>query len=150
MGLSLSATRCRCEECLQLAKDAGFDGIELNYDLENELSPRAGTAEIHAIRPARPSEIGIAISGVCSFLFWPYSLTSNDPEQARAGRWSWPADDRSRARRWAPRTCWSCPARCTFPGSTDYEPVPNDVCDQRAREAIGKLAAAGREGRACT
>ena len=30
-------------ECLQLAKDAGFDGIELNYDLESDLSPRAGT-----------------------------------------------------------------------------------------------------------
>ncbi len=26
-------------ECLQLAKDAGFEGIELNYDLDNDLSP---------------------------------------------------------------------------------------------------------------
>ena len=33
-------------ECLQLAKDAGFDGIELNYDLENDLSPKAGTERI--------------------------------------------------------------------------------------------------------
>jgi hexulose-6-phosphate isomerase len=24
-------------------------------------------------------EIGIAISGLCSFLFWPYPLTSDDP-----------------------------------------------------------------------
>ena len=31
--------------CLQLAKDAGFDGIELNYDLESDLSPKAGTRE---------------------------------------------------------------------------------------------------------
>src|SRR5688572_14767869 len=27
-------------QCLQLAKDAGFDGIELNYDLESDLSPK--------------------------------------------------------------------------------------------------------------
>src|SRR5688500_4243415 len=27
------------EECLRLAKNAGFDGIELNYDLDNDLSP---------------------------------------------------------------------------------------------------------------
>ncbi len=33
-------------ECLQLAKDAGFDGIELNYDLDNDLSPKAGHAGI--------------------------------------------------------------------------------------------------------
>jgi hypothetical protein len=31
--------RMNLRECLQLAKDAGFDGIELNYDLDNDLSP---------------------------------------------------------------------------------------------------------------
>ena len=30
--------RMNLRECMQLAKDAGFDGIELNYDLENDLS----------------------------------------------------------------------------------------------------------------
>src|SRR6476646_4305857 len=29
--------------CLELAKEAGFDGIELNYDLDNDLSPKSGT-----------------------------------------------------------------------------------------------------------
>ncbi|MSU27181.1 MAG: hypothetical protein EXS27_04590, partial [Pedosphaera sp.] len=33
--------RMNLRECLQLAKDAGFDGIELNYDLDNDLSPKA-------------------------------------------------------------------------------------------------------------
>ncbi len=32
--------RMTLKECLQLAKNAGFDGIELNYDLDNDLSPR--------------------------------------------------------------------------------------------------------------
>ena len=36
-------------QCLQLAKDAGFDGIELNYDLESDLSPKAGTKEFQEI-----------------------------------------------------------------------------------------------------
>src|SRR5689334_18381001 len=40
------------ERCLQLAKDAGFDGIELNYDLENDLSPKSGPKEYAAIRAA--------------------------------------------------------------------------------------------------
>ena len=38
--------RMTLKECLQLAKDAGFDGIELNYDLDNDLSPKSGTEGI--------------------------------------------------------------------------------------------------------
>ena len=38
------------EKCLQTAKDAGFDGIELNYDLDSDLSPKSGTKEFHKIR----------------------------------------------------------------------------------------------------
>src|SRR5262245_66593155 len=37
------------KECLQLARDASFDGIELNYDLDNDLSPKSGTREFQAI-----------------------------------------------------------------------------------------------------
>ena len=64
------------------AKDAGFDGIELNYDLDSDLSPKSGTKDFTAIRQMA-DEIGIAISGLCSFLFWPYPLTSNDPTERR-------------------------------------------------------------------
>src|SRR5215210_1702704 len=49
------------EQCLRLAKDAGFDGIELNYDLDNDLSPKAGPKEFEAIRKMA-DKIGIAIS----------------------------------------------------------------------------------------
>jgi L-ribulose-5-phosphate 3-epimerase len=62
--------RMNLRECLQLAKDAGFDAVELNYDLESDLSPKSGPAEYAAIRKMA-DEIGIAISGLCSFLFWP-------------------------------------------------------------------------------
>ena len=37
-------------QCLQLARDAGFDGIELNYDLDSDLSPKSGTKEFNQIR----------------------------------------------------------------------------------------------------
>ena len=55
---------------MQLAKDAGFDGIELNYDLDNDLSPKSGTKEYHAIRKMA-DEIGIAISGFVPFFSGP-------------------------------------------------------------------------------
>src|SRR4029453_5153120 len=76
--------RMTLRECLQVAKDAGFDGIELNYDLENDLSPKAGTKDFQNIRKMA-DEVGIAISGLCSFLYWPYSLTDNDPARRARG-----------------------------------------------------------------
>src|SRR6476660_3997341 len=32
------------------------------------------------------------------------------------------------------------PGAVHIPWRTDHEPVPNDVCDKRAREAVGQLA----------
>jgi len=125
------------KECLQLAKDAGFDGIELNYDLESDLSPNSGTQEFHAIR-RMAEEIGIEISGLCSFLFWPYPLTSNDPnERARgmelAGKMTQAAYDLGT------ENLLVVPGAVHMPWREDHDPTPNDVCERRAREAIGKL-----------
>ena len=72
------------QQSMELAKRAGFDGIELNYDLEGDLSPDAGTKDFENIR-RMADQIGIEISGVCSFLFWPYPLTSNDPQERKQG-----------------------------------------------------------------
>ena len=124
-------------DCLQLAKDAGFDGIELNYDLENDLSPKSGTKEFHEIR-RMAEQIGIEISGVCSFLFWPYPLTSNDPaERARgmelASRMTQAAHDLGT------QNLLVVPGAVHMPWRADHDPTPNDVCDRRAREAIAKL-----------
>ena len=124
-------------QCLQLAKDAGFDGIELNYDLDSDLSPKSGTKEFTAIRKVA-EEIGIAISGVCSFLFWPYPLTSNAPaERARgmelAGLMTQAAHDLGT------KNLLVVPGAVHMPWRADHDPTPNDVCDKRAKEAIAKL-----------
>jgi hexulose-6-phosphate isomerase len=129
--------RMNLEECLRLAKEAGFDGIELNYDLDNDLSPKAGTKEYIAIRKLC-DKIGIQISGLCSFLFWPYPMTSNDPAKRKrslelAGLMTQAAHDLG------VENLLVVPGAVHIPWRTDYEPVANNVCDQRAREAIGKL-----------
>jgi hexulose-6-phosphate isomerase len=124
-------------QCLQLAKDAGFDGIELNYDLENDLSPKSGTAEYHAIRRTA-EQIGIAISGVCSFLFWPYPMTSNDPAK-RARSLELAENMIAATHDLGTENLLVVPGAVHIPWRDDYEPVANDVCDRRAREAIGKL-----------
>jgi hexulose-6-phosphate isomerase len=124
-------------QCLQLAKDAGFDGIELNYDLDSDLSPKAGPKDLQAIRKTA-EKIGIAISGLCSFLFWPYPLTSNDPDK-RARALELAAKMTEAAHELGTENLLVVPGAVHIPWRTDYEPVPNDVCDARAREAIGKL-----------
>src|ERR687897_332974 len=125
-------------QCLQLAKDAGFDGIELNYDLESDLSPKAGTRQFQEIRKTA-DKIGIAISGLCSFLFWPYPPTSNDQTKRDrglelAGLIAQAAHDLG------VENVLVVPGAVHIPWRTDHEPVPNDVCDRRAREAVGRLA----------
>ena len=124
-------------QCLELAKDAGFDGIELNYDLDSELSPKSGTKEFVQIR-RMAEEIGIEISGLCSFLFWPYPLTSNDPAE-RAKGMELAAKMTQAAHDLGTENLLVVPGAVHMPWREDHEPTPNDLCDQRAREAIGQL-----------
>jgi L-ribulose-5-phosphate 3-epimerase len=124
-------------QCLQLAKDGGFDGIELNYDLDNDLSPKAGTKEFTEIRKLADG-IGIAISGLCSFLFWPYPLSSNDEAKRKrglelAGKMAEAAHDLG------VENLLVVPGAVHIPWRDDHEPVRNDVCDRRAREAVGSM-----------
>ena len=122
--------RMNLRECLQLAKDAGFDGIELNYDLDNDLSPKAGPKEFAGIRKMA-EDIGIAISGVCSFLFWPFPLTSNDPQE------------RARGMELAAKMTQCAHELGTenllvVPGAV-HMPWRDDICHRRAREAVAIL-----------
>jgi len=129
--------RMNLEQCLKLAKAAGFDGIELNYDLDNDLSPKAGPKELKAIRDMA-ERIGIAISGVCSFLFWPYALTHNEVAK-RARGMELARKMTEAAHELGVENLLVVPGAVHIPWRNDYEPVANDVCDKRAREAIGKL-----------
>lgn len=125
------------EQCLRLAKSAGFDAVELNYDLDNDLSPKSGAKEYSAIRNLA-DKIGIQISGLCSFLFWPYPLTANDNAKRTrgfelAGKMTQAAHDLG------VENLLVVPGAVNIPWRADYEPVPNDVCDKRAREAVARL-----------
>jgi hexulose-6-phosphate isomerase len=129
--------RMTLRECLQLAKAAGFDGIELNYDLDNDLSPKSSTRQYTDIR-RMADEVGIAISGLCSFLFWPFPLTSNDPSKRQRGLELAQMMTRA-AHDLGVENLLVVPGAVHIPWRNDHEPVPNDLCDRRAREAIGSL-----------
>lgn len=124
-------------DCLELCKDAGFDGVEVNYALEGDLSPEADDAHIKELgQLAR--KIGIEISGVCSFLFWPYSLTHNDPKRRQQGLDLAGKMIRA-ARLLGTENLLVVPGATYIPWLEGETPVPPEVCDQRAKEAIGRL-----------
>lgn len=137
-------SRMTLEECMQLAKRAGFDAIELNYDLDNDLSPKASNKELAAIR-TMADRIGIEISGLCSFLFWPYPLSSNDAaKRSRGLELAGLIGDA--AMHMGLKNVLVVPGAVHIPWRDDHEPVPNDVCEKRAREAIGKLVGKAEKG----
>jgi hexulose-6-phosphate isomerase len=129
--------RMNLEACLRLAKAAGFDGIELNYDLDNDLSPKNGPAEFAQVRRLA-EKIGISISGVCSFLFWPYPLSSNDAAKRTRGL-ELAGKIAECAHHLGTENVLVVPGAVHIPWRTDHEPVPNDVCDRRAKEAVRSL-----------
>jgi hexulose-6-phosphate isomerase len=125
------------KECFQLAKDAGFEGVEVNFNLEGELSAESSAGEIREIGELA-QQVGIAISGLCSFLFWPYSLTHNDPER-RAKGLELARQMIQAARLLGTDNLLVVPGAVYVPWLDDVEPVPNDVCDRRAKEAVRQL-----------
>ncbi|HVX64879.1 MAG TPA: sugar phosphate isomerase/epimerase family protein [Pirellulales bacterium] len=125
------------EDCFALAKDAGFDGVEVNFALEGELSAESKPAEIEAIGKLA-DKVGIAISGVCSFLYWPYSLTHNDPERRKHGL-QLARQMIQAAGLLGTENLLVVPGAVYIPWLEGAEPVPNDVCHERARAAISEL-----------
>ncbi len=125
------------KECFQLCKEAGFDAVEVNYALDGDLSPEASEADIRAIGDTA-RKIGIEISGLCSFLFWPYSLTHQDPERRNRGLELAGKMVRA-ARLLGTPNLLVVPGAVYVPWLEDDPPVPHDVCDRRAREAVRRL-----------
>ncbi len=129
--------RMNLQECLELAKRAGFDAIELNYDLDNDLSPKASPSDLANIRKLA-DKIGIEISGLCSFLFWPYPLSSNDAAKRTRGI-ELAGLMAQAAGHMGVENLLVVPGAVHIPWRDDHEPVPNDVCTRRAKEAVGSL-----------
>ena len=67
------------EECMQKAKDAGFEGIELALTSNGSIG--LSTSNDNILMYKRLSEeIGIKINSLACGLYWQFSLTSNRPD----------------------------------------------------------------------
>lgn len=66
-------------ECIAMAKDAGFDGIELSLNEKGEVSLESTEKDILGIKRIA-DDVGIEISSLASGLYWSYPATSSDPK----------------------------------------------------------------------
>ena len=130
-------------EAMELAKDAGFEGIELALGAEGEITMTSSDAELLSIK-AYAEELGIKIPSLSSGLVWADSLTANDPAE------------RERAFQMVKRLLYcakviGAETVLVIPGSVSVEFVPEwpvvpyDVVYERALEAIKKLAPIAEE-----
>lgn len=65
-------------ECIQLAKEAGFEGIELSLNKDGELGLQAGDQVVKNIK-AQLEDANLEIAGLATGLYWDYPMTSDDP-----------------------------------------------------------------------
>lgn len=131
------------KEAMKLAKDAGFEGIELALGAEGEITMTSTDEELLSIK-AYAEELGIKIPSLSSGLCWANSLTANDPAE------------RQRAFDMVARQLYcakmiGAETILVIPGSVSVEFVPEwgvvdyDVVYDRALEQMKKLAVIAQE-----
>ncbi|CAM3084989.1 sugar phosphate isomerase/epimerase family protein [Paenibacillus lupini] len=69
------------EESIVLAKDAGFDGIELSLNETGQLSLESTETEVRSVRRFA-DDTGIELSSLASGLYWDYPPTSQNEQVA--------------------------------------------------------------------
>jgi len=65
------------QECARIAKQAGFEGLELSLNETGELGLDATDKEVIGIKSMLEDE-GLEIAGLATGLYWDYAMTSED------------------------------------------------------------------------
>ncbi|MCI8412523.1 MAG: sugar phosphate isomerase/epimerase [Clostridia bacterium] len=127
------------EENFKLAKQAGFDGVEVALDEEGELSLASTEADVKKVKAAA-DKAGIALYSVASGLYWKYSLSSDD-EKMRAKA-------KECVRKQLQVAAWlGCDTILIVPGAVSVSFSPElgvtdyDVVYERSLAAVKELAA---------
>ncbi len=129
-------------KCMELAKDAGYDGLELALD-EHGLVSMDSTEEDLAKVKAMAEEVGIELYSVACGLYWTYNYTSANTENV------------ARAKEITKKQLWvasklGCDTILVVPGAVEVafdpgEVVEYDVAYNRALEALRELAPVAEE-----
>lgn len=125
-------------EAMKLAKDAGFEGIELALSTEGEITMTSTDEELLSIK-AYAEELGIRIPSLSSGLCWTDSLTADDPAE-RQRAFDMVVRQLYCAKMIGAETILVIPGTVSVEFVPEWSVVPYDVVYERALEQIKKLA----------
>lgn len=124
--------------CIRMAKETGFDGIELALNESGEMGLDFSDSELRGYRQAA-DEAGIAVTSLATGLYWKYSLTASDAAIREKAK--------SIVRKQLDAAAiLGVDAILVVPGAvgTDFvsggEVVPYDIAYERSLEALRELA----------
>ena len=143
-GISIwSFTETDLKKIFEIAKAAGFDGVELGLDETGPVSLSSTKEQILEVKKLA-EEIGIELYSVASGLYWTYNYTSNKEENRIKAKEitkkhlqvaSWLGCD----------TILVVPGAVEVPFDPQSEIVEYDVAYERALEALKELAPLAEE-----
>ena len=126
------------KKCFELAKDAGFDGVEVALAEDGPITLKSTKEEILAIKKMA-EEVAIELYSVASGLYWDYNYTANDPEVREKAK-------EITKKQLEIASLLGCDTILVIPGAVDVafnpsaEVVEYDVAYERAFEALKELA----------
>lgn len=130
-------------ENMLLAKDAGFDGIELALDEKGLVSLESTKEDILKVK-AMAEEIGLELYSVASGLYWTYNYTSANEENRNKAK--------EITKKQLQVASWlGCDTILVVPGAVNVafeqggEIVEYDIAYERAVEALRELAPYAQE-----
>lgn len=134
-------------DCMKLAKNAGFDGIEFALNEKGAMSLESSEEEIASYKKAA-NEAGIEITSLATGLYLSYSMTSND-EHVRAKAKNIAKKQIDAA------AILEVDTALVVPGAVGVDFIPNcevveyDVAYDRALSAIKELSSYAESKRVC-
>ena len=126
------------KKCFELAKDAGFDGVELALDAGGPVTMESTKEDIMAVKKMA-EEAGIELYSIASGLYWTYNYTSENEENRNKAK--------EITKKQLDIASWlGCDTILVVPGAVNVafeqggEVVEYDVAYERALSALKELA----------
>ena len=138
-GISIwSFAELDLKKCFEIAKDAGFDGVELALDASGAVTMESTKEDILAIKKMA-EDVGIELYSVASGLYWTYNYTSENEENRNKAK--------EITKKQLEIASWlGCDTILVVPGAVNVafeqggEIVEYDVAYERALSALKELA----------
>lgn len=137
-GISIwSFAETDLRKCMEIAKDAGFDGVELSLDEHGLVSMDSTKEDIMKVKEMA-DEVGIELYSVASGLYWTYNYTSANEENVKRAK--------EITKKQLQVASWlGCDTILVVPGAVEVafdpgEVVEYDVAYDRALSALCELA----------